>query len=79
MAPYFTSVDSSQTHAFFSACRAFFPADVRITFCSAAAIRVVLAKPSAAPYPRDRSFAISRLGGAPNIRLYSRLNCDGLS
>lgn len=26
-----------------------------------------------------RSDATSRRGGAPNIRLYSRLNCDGLS
>jgi hypothetical protein len=26
-----------------------------------------------------RSAAASRLGGTPNIRRYSRLNCDGLS
>lgn len=41
-------------------------------------IRMTLAKASR-PHPSDRSFAISRLGGAPNSRLYSRLNCDGLS
>ncbi|CAM3897564.1 hypothetical protein COSO111634_28240 [Corallococcus soli] len=30
--------------------------------------------------PSDwRSRAMSREGGAPNIRLYSRLNCEGLS
>ncbi|RII77124.1 transporter substrate-binding protein [Pseudomonas monteilii] len=37
VAPYFTSVDSPQSHAFVSECRAFFPADVRITAWAEAA------------------------------------------
>lgn len=36
------------------------------------------------PYPLSpaaicRKFAMSRSGGVPNKRLYSRLNCEGLS
>ncbi|WP_339443159.1 transporter substrate-binding domain-containing protein [Pseudomonas hunanensis] len=37
VAPYFTSVESPQSNAFVSQCRAFFPADVRITAWAEAA------------------------------------------
>lgn len=38
--------------------------------------RVVAPQPSSS---RRRKCATSRIGGAPNSRLYSRLNCDALS
>lgn len=34
---------------------------------------------ASAPRAAPRSTSMSRLGGAPNRRLYSRLNCEGLS